>query len=158
MDKKFDIVIFPSDGIGNDSMELWDKFPPVENRINIFSDVWIGKIEKERADEIMQACEPKGYNFNYRRQYYQLYSVVRELPPGGHTNRWDADQKLQFFMAFSRLIHPTSISFEYTATVKQNNKGEIQEIKPSYNYGLGCFAHIAAVKRDRPGRGFHLTI
>lgn len=98
---------------------------------------------------IMDACEPRGHNFEPPRLFDQQYSFVRELnvedEAGPGPARFDEDGKLRDALALSRLIRDNGFSLQYAARVMDRADGE-QIVRP-----LAATDGIA-VYRLLPGR------
>jgi len=103
---------------------------PIRKRIDLANDLYIDLLPTDFAQKIFKACEPKGYCFDPKLQFGQMYSFVRKNPPNGDDLKWDADQRLQLCIALSRLIHPTSISTEYAARMFLTSESNIKKIVP----------------------------
>src|SRR5690242_6134607 len=88
--------------------------PPISERIDLADDLWVGRIETASAKMVIELGEPDYHGTPKPvTQFAQQYSFVRETQGPGVAYRWDEDSRLQLCVAFSRLIHPTSISFRY---------------------------------------------
>jgi hypothetical protein len=146
----FDVAIFPYGGYGEAEEAIRLNFPPIQTEFKITNDLSIKIIDPELANKIMDACEPKEYNNESIRDTTQLYSIVRENPSHeiDKKSEWDADHKIQYCILLSRLIHPTSISFEYGAKVYLGNKNELIRIIRGPYQGLGTIAYLAKTDRD----------
>jgi hypothetical protein len=117
------IVIFPNDSYQTAVVANTMNPPPIKNRFDLSSDLWIGPLEKEDAKVILEACTPPGYNPK-NPSCSQLYAFVRENPPPPNNQKaWD--ELLLRCIALSRIAHPTSISYKYSATIARNSKGEL---------------------------------
>src|ERR1700675_2247697 len=87
-----------------------------EEKVQLAGDVWVGKLDADRANEIIDGCEPPGKLTATPPRPTQLYTFVREVSlVVGQPSYWDYEQKLQTCIMFSRLVHPTTISLGYTA-------------------------------------------
>lgn len=109
-EKVRDVVVFTNSSYVEPRHDIRDLYPPIQNRFDLSSDLWIARLPNELAKNILSACEPAGYNFKPVRPFSQLYAFVRENPPGDERYRWDPDKRLQLCVALSRIIHPTSVS------------------------------------------------
>ena len=61
-----DLVVFTNqslDGLENYANELW----PITDSFNLTSKVWIGVLEEELAEKVIDACQPRGFNFSPMR-------------------------------------------------------------------------------------------
>jgi len=119
---------------------------PVKERFDLSSDLRIDRLPKGLADKIFEACEPPGFRFNPVRQFGQLYSFIRDTPPNTNDLQWDTDQRLQRCLALSRIVHPTSISFEFAARIFASEDGEISKIVPGPVSGSGAQAFVVDPK------------
>ena len=121
---------------------------PIKKRIDLADDLYIDLLPTDFAQKIVKACEPKGYCFDPKLQFGQMYSFVRKNPPNGENLIWDEDQRLQLCIALSRLIHPTSISTEYAARIFLNLDGKIKKIVPSPVAGNSSKAFVVETNLD----------
>jgi len=137
-----DVAIFTNSGIIQASQEEIKQSPPIQNKLIIADDIFIDKLPREEAQELFSACEPKGFNFSPIRQFAQLYSFIRVNPPDSPPLEWDSDELLQLCIGLSRLIHPTTISFEYSGRVRFINNN-ILEIIPGPIAGFGAKTWVA---------------
>ncbi len=135
-EKISDIVIYPTN-TGIDPIRK-----PVKGRFDLSRDLCIDSLSMELSDRIFKACIPTGYNHNPVRQFGQLYSFIRNNPPRVNDLKWDSDQRLQICCALSRIIHPTSVSFEYAARIITNQDGSPSEIIPGSVSGPGSHAFV----------------
>lgn len=92
----------------------------------------------------MDACEPAGYNFRPTRQFNCLYAFVRKLESDQYPSyEWDEDGVLRKIIFLSRLIHPTTISGQYSARMIFENS-ELQTVIPGHTQGFGTQVWIVA--------------
>ncbi len=118
--------------------------PPPQKCFQLVDDLWIGKLEKPIAEKVFDSCEPSGcWLQKPKRVFSQLYAFVREPAPTEPSGIWDSDLRLQTCIALSRLIHPTSIGFEYAARITYNTDGSVREIIPGPVKGFGAEAYVA---------------
>lgn len=139
----YNVVIHTNEGI-YDKTEL-ETNPPVKSKILIVPDLWIEKLNTSEADKIMDACQPQGFNYSEKRQYAQMYSIVRCV---SDDQKWDSDDVLQTVIALSRIIHPTTISYEYSAIVTRDTQENIIRVVPGPVSGPGADAFIADNTRN----------
>lgn len=137
----FDVLVYPSP-----APPAVAGLRPVESRLLLSDEIWVGPLVHAQADEIMQMCEPHAYND--RGRSFHLYALVRKLDACSWPRAWDHDEKLRSALAFSRLIHPTSISFQYAATVRTGSQGELLDVEPGPVSGPGSRAWVAEPSRD----------
>lgn len=111
-----DVIIHTNARIfGNE--QLMKGFPPIRDRFDLTSDMWIGRLDLELAKTVMDTCEPQVLGMpRPARQFAQLYSFIRDLPYEDMLN-FDSDQMLAATVALSRLVHPTSTGLTYAARV-----------------------------------------
>jgi len=103
-----------------------------DQRVNIASNTWVGRLEHEHARCIMDACEPRAFPEQATRQFGYYYAIVRESPPSHENLYFDPDQRLRRVIALSRLIHPTPLGYAYSARVWCKDDGTLDEIRPLY--------------------------
>jgi len=82
------------------------------------------------------------------RQYDQLHTFLREPVPEGATYAWDFDQRLRSCLALSRLVHPTSVSLEYSARIFYDDRGRVKEVCPGPVKGRAAGAYVLPEWRD----------
>lgn len=115
---------------------------PIKKRFNLTPDLWIGHLPNNLSEKVFKACKPAGYNFDPVLLFGELYSFIREKPPGNDVLKWDEDKRLQFCVALSRIVHPTSISFKYSARIFTDSNGDLQRIVPAKVTGSGSAAYV----------------
>ena len=137
-EKIFDVVIHTT------SPRIDPSKKPVKCRFGLSSELCLDRLPKDLCDKIFETCIPAGYNFKPIRQFGQLYSFIRDNPPRTNDNdlQWDSDQCLQLCLALSRIIHPTSVSFEYAARIITNQDGSLSKIIPGPASGPGAHAFV----------------
>jgi len=112
-------------------------------RIDLSSDLWVGKLNEEIAEAVFDGCEPMGQMTKKApRQFGQLYAFVRDPAPVEPLYEWDSDSRLQTCVALSRLVHPTSVSFRYAARILVR-PGEEMQVIPGQVTGHGADAWVA---------------
>ena len=143
-----DIAIHTNSGIFGNETEI-RKFPPIQQRIDLSKEIWVGTLDSETAKLVMDACEPRVFGAPLPvRQFAQLYSFVRELPDESDLYRWDNDNELTAVVGLSRLIHPTFIGFAYAARVAYEADG-VKQIFPAQIRGISSDAFLSPNrKRD----------
>jgi len=147
MFKVWDVAIFSNAYFADASEELKNQYTPPQDKVMFNTNLWLGELEHELAEKVMDACEPRGYNFIPTRQYAQLYSIVNESPRDSHVDHWDSEELIQSIIAISRIVHPTNFSFQYTARIRFYNK-KLSEIIPGPVHGLGGLAFISKIERN----------
>ncbi len=111
-------------------------FPPIEGRIDLSEEIWIGGLDLETARAIMDTCEPNSLGvMGPVRQFAHLYAFVRELAGHADIHRWDDDNYLTAVVGLSRLIHPTSIGFDYAARTGYGSDG-VKQVFPAQIVGI----------------------
>lgn len=108
------------------------------------------ELSGHRADRIMDACEPRGENFDPTRQFGCLYAFARELPPAEYEAsyaRWDHDNALLAAFTLSRLIRDNAYSTQYAARVVEFSDDRMQIIPGPVNLE-GALAYRARTDRD----------
>jgi hypothetical protein len=91
---------------------------------------------------VFTACRPRGQSFDPVPQFGQLYALWNDDPADPSEFSWDPDQSLATAVALSRLIHPTSIGFEYSARVIFGSDNRIKQIIPGPVSGLLAHAYV----------------
>lgn len=85
--------------------------------IELAADIWLGPVE--HADQVMDACVPRGENFPVPiRQYPSHYGFIRTAAPDPEDSfGFDRDLRLRTAIQLSRLARPTHIGTAYAARV-----------------------------------------
>jgi hypothetical protein len=87
------------------------KQPPVDRRIGLGKDLWIGPLGLETVNMVFDACGQRGLNFDCTRSLFSYYCFVREQNVAGTPSvAWYSDQQLRDCIALSRIVHPTTVS------------------------------------------------
>jgi hypothetical protein len=102
-------------------------YPSAVSEIELGDGVKLLALPSEEAEEIMDACTPRGMNFDPIRQFSQRYSFVRhrtfEEIDDSYFNP-DEDGKLYDALSLSRLIRDHGFSLQYTARVIDHVDGK----------------------------------
>jgi hypothetical protein len=138
------------DGVGDDG---WRDHPPVgfdrHEEIDLGESVILTALSSDEAEQVMDACEPRGLNFDPVRQFGQRYSFVRERPVeierAAGATMFDEDGHLQNAFALSRLVRDNGFSLQYAARMI-DRRDESRVVRP-----VG-FTEGTAVYRLRRGR------
>jgi hypothetical protein len=132
----FDVVLHTNLGMFVPNyQQLAGADPPVTDRVQAVSDLYVQRLDLVLAKAIMDTCEPKTLGVMAPvRQFAHMYGYVRELPPQASVIGWDEDHRLARLVAISRLVRPTSVGFRYAARVSQDNAS--LRIVPAEIHGL----------------------
>jgi len=122
--------------------------PPVDDRVQGVSGLYIERLDLELAKAIMDTCEPKTLGVMAPvRQFAHMYGYVRELSRQTSVIGWDEDHRLSRLVAISRLVHPTSAGFRSAARVRQDD--DSLRIVPAEIHGLALDTFLSPThKRD----------
>lgn len=165
--KYFDIALFPfSAPLDRNSLR---EYPILNEKIAISDDLSITPINGSLNDQILLNCslkdkilkciEPRGCWSKYQNQdgewgenrptklFHIKYAFAREDPPESDQWKWDSDEKLGQLIALSRIIHPTSISYEYSAKLEFNGD-KLEKVIPGPTTGLGSQAYVSPIARN----------
>jgi hypothetical protein len=145
----FDVVLHTNLGMfAPNYQQLAGTDPPVTDRVQAVSGLYIERLDLELARAIMDTCEPKTLGVMAPvRQFAHMYGYVREFPPQTSVIGWDEDHRLSRLVAISRLIHPTSVGFRYAARVRQDD--DSLRIVPAEIHGLSIDTFLSpSHKRD----------
>lgn len=115
----------------------------IRTRTQLYQEVYIGPQDNELWKAVCTACRPRGYSFDPVLQFGQLYAFWNENPGKPSEYIWDPDQSLASAVVLSRLIHPTSTGFEYSARVMFSSDGKVEKIIPGPVSGLLAQAYVA---------------
>jgi len=135
-----DVAVFINAYYQKANQELKESFPPIRNKLIIDENIFIDKLPSEVCRKIYSDCKPKGFS-DATPQFGQLYSFIRDNAPESPPLEWDSDERLQLCIALSRIIHPTTINFEYSARIKYENDN-IREIIPGPVSDFGAHAWV----------------
>lgn len=107
------------------------------------SGLWLGPFDRDLRKEVLDACSPAGEH-SKRRPFGCAYAFWRTLPPGSAAatgDHFDPDARLYRCVTFSRIVHPTSVGFEYAARIQHRRNG-VREIIPYREYHLNPHAFV----------------
>ncbi|MBI2072373.1 MAG: hypothetical protein HYT81_04935 [Gemmatimonadetes bacterium] len=139
-----DVVIHTNEGLFQGPGVRIESIPPPAPLFQLATDLWLGKLDDEIAERVLDSCEPAGYgNEKPVRQFGQLYAYVREPAPAEPLYVWDSDSRLLTSVALSRLVHPTLISFHYAARILYDSDGTVSRIIPGEVRGAAAEAWVA---------------
>jgi hypothetical protein len=100
-----------------------------DTSIRVHGDVWIGELDHDFAEAILDACSPRGENHEPYRQYGASYALYKDFPASTrhYKPNFDPDLELRLVLFLSRLVHPTSMGLERSVRVRwwSNGKREI---------------------------------
>lgn len=101
-----------------------DYFPA---SIQIHEDLWIGPFG-ELTERVMDACELRGEQYSPIRQFGSPYAIWREGAPEDDQSDalFDPDLRLRTCVTLTRLVHPTSIGYEYAARVSRGSNESVR--------------------------------
>jgi hypothetical protein len=101
--------------------------------IEIAPSICIGDIGHDLSEAVLDACDPSGENFKPHRQFGAPYGFYRTVLSASVKEglTFDPDNQLCKCIALSRLIHPTSIGFRYSARIRTWKNGARQIIPHS---------------------------
>ena len=139
-----DVLIVTTEVLAGKPMTLLSSQPPFKGQFKLTDDLWAGELDGVTAQGVLRSCEPPGHWVKRPTMFQQLYAFWREPCPTEPRYVWDNDQRLQTCIALSRLIYPTSVSFEYAARVFLKKEGVISEIMPGPVTEFGAQAFIAS--------------
>jgi hypothetical protein len=101
--------------------------------------MWICRLPNDLRDIVYQACESPGVPYQKAfRQYGQLYTIALFTGPwlSGQLSEWDAHGEITQFVAFSKLVHSTSIGFGNSARLTYDPNGEFISADPGPCRGI----------------------
>lgn len=116
---------------------------PARTETQLYGGVRIGLQSNELWKAVFTACRPRGDSFDPVPQFGQLYALWNDNPADPSEFNWDPDQSLATAVALSRLIHPTSIGFEYSARLISGPDNHIKQIIPGPVSELLAHAYVA---------------
>lgn len=115
--------------------------PPYQGRFQLADDLWVGRLDDQISDTVLDVCDPPGlWARKPPRLFGQFYAYVREPIPAEKMYEWDTDNRLLTCVALSRVVHPTSISFQYAAQIVYGSNGKVKEVVPGPVKGHGADA------------------
>ena len=155
-----DVLLVPAGDVDD---EDWERHPPAGNPL-----IELGRgmrltqeLNGDRAERIMDACEPRGENFRPIRQFGCRYAFVRDLPADEFSSsyaHWDHDNVLLAGFTLSRLILDNAYSTEYAARVVEFSDDRLQIMPGPVNLE-GALVYRARSGRDwlDPGEAHELA-
>ena len=114
----------------------------------IHNDLWIGPINRNLTKAIMKACMYRGENLKPTPQFWCPYGFIRKRAPTvNDKQQFDPDTYLQQCIALSRLVHPTSIGYQFSARVIKQ-PGSRRKIVPFDPHTINKFAFVIDVNEN----------
>jgi hypothetical protein len=106
-------------------------------------DCWIGLVDSDLSEAVVNAVHPPGENFDAIRQYGFPYAFIRNPAPIDPKNAYDfdPDARLLAAIALSRLVHPTFVGFHTAARILRLHGGD-RQIVPYNQYHLNPYAFV----------------
>lgn len=146
-----DVLLVPTSDVADEDEE-WELHPPAGNPpLDLGRGLWLTQeLNGSAAEAIMDACEPRGQNFEPYRQYGCRYAFVRDLPPEEYSTApysWDREQVLLTAFTLSRLVLDNGYSTQYAARVVEFFDDHTQIILGPVNLE-GALAYRARDDRD----------
>jgi hypothetical protein len=120
----------------------------ITKAVTLYDDLELIPLTQSSATPILHACDPPGINFSPVDLRRPLYALQRHAPPRDPLYGWDSDERLQLCVTLSRLVRPTSMSFDFTARIIGSLVGGRHEIIPGPVRGFGSEAFVASPERD----------
>jgi len=135
----------------NCSPVVVEEFPQPDLPISLGKDVVVSRLNEQLTNKLFVALESPGIrppNAHRIREYWQLYSFVRRVGEVSDrmTGSWDGDGVLRTCVALSRLVHPTTQAFRFSARVVTLPDGSIEWIHPGIVGGHGSIAFVSTVE------------
>lgn len=134
-----DVLVHLTGG-GDFADEDFQAHPPIgfpdPTPVPIADDLRIESLGNELAEAVMNACAPRGEDFEAYRQFGERYSFVRKISiedftaEGFETFAWDHDNRLYEAVVLSRLIVDNAISTVWAARIISFSDGS-QKIVPA---------------------------
>jgi hypothetical protein len=165
--KLYDIVLFPWAKVDLDNAErrpiLWD-IDSVNNKcihkkgvIRITDFLKFTYIPDRQYKRIYTNCLPKALKDRTPKQ--QMYTLIHELNPDDNENDRMFDAEIQndngikynplaMCIALSRIVHPTTLSFEFSAKIQVNDFGKTDIISPGLYRGLSTEAFVVDTENN----------
>jgi hypothetical protein len=155
----YDIVLFPWPSLNRTRTALLrdSNYEPITGVVHISDDIRFEVIQDNKYKKIYRAYEPNEHES--ANIVAQLYSLIHELDPNNTDNYREFDRQIEsaggmkysilaICMALSRIVHPTTISYEYSAKVMENDNGEISNIFLGPYRGFGTQAYVIDTKNN----------
>jgi len=121
------------EGRASDDIETEDVLTLMENRVQLSQEGCAISVGWDAAlpslDEIVDCCLPSWRwngqkNVQPTRQFGVHCGLINEQPARPADFNWDPDYRLTEFVAISRIVHPSAVSFEYCARLRLNANGQ----------------------------------
>ena len=124
--------------------ESIDRANLIRDPIDLGGQLWLGRLDQELTDQILDACEPRGLNYQVNRVWGVMYALYRTDAPYQPQSlyQWDPDHRLSLAIRMSRLAHPTSLGYEFSARIVEHQGLRQRIIAPSYIKGWGTKAYV----------------
>jgi len=113
--------------------------------------MWLCRMPDKLRDVVYKACEPPSEPYEpAHRQCGQLYTVALFMgaPEAGTVTSWDGYRYISKFVAYSHLVHPTSIGFGSTAVLIFDQDGKFRQARAGPCRGITEYAFTVPNMRN----------
>ena len=110
-----DLVLFTNVGVVSASIATWKAAPPLKTEVDLGQGVTLGPVHEGVADYVFDLCYPHALKTKPVRGFRALYAFSRRDDADQSGLTWDREEYITTAMAMSRVAHPTSVGFEYSA-------------------------------------------
>ncbi len=125
-----EVIIQTRQALQAASYQIIEAHPPLEH-FQLADDISITQLPREIAEQVMDCLEPHVFGIPKPvRQSPQLYTFMRTNDADDYLGGWKPDQKLEYCVRLSRLVHPTSIPLSFHAKIKVDLNGKLLELIP----------------------------
>jgi hypothetical protein len=117
-----DVLLIPSTTEGD-----WQKFPPVEEPVDLGRSLQLAVLEHAESEVIMNACAPRGHYFIPVRQFGQLYAFVLDVSTDELDRQrfgWDTEGIIITALQLSRLVRDNGYTTEFAARIVDYEDGQ----------------------------------
>jgi len=110
-----DVAVFGNEGVLSSSPEILAANPPLSVEVDLTEGVSIAPVFRSVGDYVIDLCSPHNLKPAPVRQFRPLYAFIRSDDAEETAYTWDPSERLQMAITLSRLAHPTSMGYEYSA-------------------------------------------
>ena len=141
--------MFTNSGVQRASVEIWGANRPLNRQIDLGEGVSVAPVLRSVADYVFRLCDPHGLTTAPTRTFQALYSFIKDDDADETAYAWDSGRRIEMAVALSRLVHPTTIGFEYSARLFLNDaQTDVDEAVVGPFKGPGAAAYLAEASRD----------
>lgn len=129
-EEEFTDVVLMVDAFA-EAKEVPDPLPGYfDEDVTLSGDLFLGPLLSLRR-ELLDACDPRGINWEPPTKAYPVNFVIGRRAAPGHPWNFDPDRRLWTCIQLSRLVQPTSLGFDRAGRLQFDGDGKLLAFAPS---------------------------